>query len=464
MSCITTFRSPQLKRIHSGKVRESFRIDDSTRLIVTTDRISSFDQVLASAIPNKGAVLNSIANYWFRETDDIVRNHLLKEIDPQACLVREVEPIRIEMIVRGYITGSMWRNYNKGKRSFSGVTIQDGLTKNQRLASPVVTPTTKEESDREITPDEIAAEGWADASVYEQMHRTALALFARGTEILSNRGIILVDTKYEFGVLDDTLILMDEIHTPDSSRFWRTEAYENDPTDPEHLDKEYVRQYLLQHAVDGLIPDTLPETVIREASSRYLTLYSLITDREPAWESGDSAWRLYRNLVSAGIIKEGYVAVIMGSPRDIEHAQRIKASLEKYDIAVDLRICSAHKTPEDIPSVILDYDASIEPGAIIAVAGLSNGLGGALAANVSLPVFSCPPFKDLTDMAINMNSSLLMPSRVPAALVIRPDNAAAAAVRSLNIPRIRHRLRTEIETMKDDLRDADERIRNGIHE
>jgi len=464
MSCITSIQSPQLKCIHSGKVRESFRIDDSTRLIVTTDRISSFYQVLTSAIPNKGAVLNSIANYWFKETGDIVRNHLIKEIDPQACLVREVEPIRIEMIVRGYITGSMWRQYQKGKRSFSGVTVPDGLTKNQGLVSPIVTPTTKEESDREITPDEIVTEGWADAAIYEQMQRTALDLFARGSEILSNRGIILVDTKYEFGVLDGTLILMDEIHTPDSSRFWRTEAYDNDPTDPEHLDKEYVRQYLLQHAVDGRIPDTLPDTVIREASSRYLTLYSLITDRDHEWESTDSTWRLYRNLVSAGIIKEGYVAVIMGSPRDIEHARKIRTSLESYDIAVDLRVCSAHKTPENITSVIRDYDASIEPGAIIAVAGLSNGLGGALAANVSLPVFSCPPFKNLTDMSVNVNSSLLMPSRVPAALVIRPDNVAAAAIRSLNIPRIRSRLRMEIGAMKNDLREADERIRNGIHE
>ena len=292
------------------------------------------------------------------------------------------------------------------------------------------------------------------------MQETALELFRRGTKILGERGIILVDTKYEFGLLDGDLVLIDEIHTPDSSRFWRTEAYEKDPTDPQHLDKEYVRQYLLRHAVDGRIPDSLPEDVIKEASSRYITLYSLITDLKPGWGSGDSRTRLYRNLVSEGIIKDGYIAIIMGSPRDLEHAGKIKTFLEAYDVMVDLRVCSAHKTPENIPAVIHEYDVSIEPGAIIAVAGLSNGLGGALAANVSLPVFNCPPFKDFTDMMVNVNSSLSMPSNVPAALVIRPDNAAIAALKSLNIPRIRDKVRSEIEAMKRELRSSDERIRS----
>jgi len=216
MNPITT---PQLKKIHSGKVRDSFRVDGDRRLIVATDRISSFDFVLNTRIPGKGAVLNSLAAWWFEQTRDIVSNHLIKPVGLSASLVREAEPVKIEMIVRGYLTGSAWRKYEKGMREVSGVELPDGMKKNDAFPEPILTPTTKEESDREISREDLLKEGWTSESIYKQMESISLKLFDRGSKLLKERGIILVDTKYEFGIRDGKVILIDEIHTPNSSRF-----------------------------------------------------------------------------------------------------------------------------------------------------------------------------------------------------------------------------------------------------
>ena len=217
MNCITKLEtnSPKLTFLHRGKVRDSLRVDDKTRLIVVTDRISAFNKKIKTPIPNKGAVLNGIAGYWFEQTKNIIPNHVIQIIDPNLMLVKEAEPIKVEMVVRGYLTGSMWRGYEEGQRNFSGATVPNGLKKNQKFDSAVLTPTTKDDDDTEISPDEIIRTGLVSAEIWEQMKTKTLELFIFGSEYLASKGIVLVDTKYEFGLLNGELILIDEIHTPD---------------------------------------------------------------------------------------------------------------------------------------------------------------------------------------------------------------------------------------------------------
>ncbi len=305
MNTLPHFATPQLQLLHRGKVRDSFRIDDSTRLIVVSDRLSAFDSVLETAIPNKGAVLNGLANFWFEKTAHIIPNHVKDMVDANAMLVKEAQPIKVEMVVRRYLTGSMWRGYQAGQRTFSGVTVPDGLTKNQAFPQPIVTPTTKEESDREITPENLVSEGWVSQELYDQMKEKSLALFRVGSELLAEKGIILVDTKYEFGLLNGELILIDEMHTPDSSRFWSAEDYARNSETAEQMDKEYVRQWLIAHKKDNQYPRALTPEVTQEASRRYLDIYERIVGAPLPTAQADGAdvrARLLGNLAAAGLM------------------------------------------------------------------------------------------------------------------------------------------------------------------
>lgn len=461
MNVLKTASTPQLQTIHRGKVRDSLRVDAKTRLLVVSDRLSAFDRVLDTPIPLKGEVLSRLANWWFEKTADLVPNHVLRAVDPVATLVREVEPIRIEMVVRGYLTGSMGRAYEAGARTFCGAAVPDGLAPNARFPQPLVTPTTKEKNDREISPAEIVSEGWTTAERYAQMREIALRLFERGTRLLAEKGLILVDTKYEFGLLDGHLTLIDEIHTPDSSRMWDQAAYDRDPARVEAHDKEYVRAWLRQNRKNGEYPTALPDDVVRETTRRYVDIFERITGEKLAVSDEDPRARLARNLARAGLIQDGFVVIVMGSKADLEHANKMKTVIEAHGICADLRVASAHKNGEDLPALVVEYDAAVEPGALIAVAGLSNGLGGALAANSALPVISCPPFKDGTDLLLNLNSSLMMPSQVPAMTVVRPQEAALAALRALNLPRLKDRFRAEIAEMKAGLRRTDAEVREA---
>jgi len=458
MQYLNKLESPQLELIHSGKVRESYRIDDKTRMLVVTDRISSFDNVLNNYIPGKGAVLNGITNFWFEKTRHIIDNHFIEAIDPNLSLVKEVEPIRVEMIVRGYLTGSMWRGYKKGKREFSGVKIEEGMQQNQRFTQPILTPTTKEDIDREITPEAIIEEGWTSRQVYQQMAQISMELFEFGSKFLEERGIVLVDTKYEFGILDGKLVLIDEIHTPDSSRFWSLAAYQKNPLKVDSIDKEYVRQWLLNNQEDGKMKTVLPEEVVQEAARRYRDIYKTIVGQDFTVDLANVNDRVYKNLLKAQLIKDGYVAIVMGSPSDLAHCQKLKEKLEKYDIFVEMRVVSAHKNGERILELAQVYNNSLEPGAVIAVAGRSNGLGGALAANLAVPVFNCPPFKDKDDIMVNVYSSLMMPSQTPAATMIDLSSAVLVALRSLNLQRLKATFRKEITEMKAKLLASDQEI------
>ncbi len=459
MKTLQTVSSPQLVHLHHGKVRESFRVDETTRLIAVTDRLSAFDRVLTTPVPGKGAALNAVSAWWFERTRDVAPNHFLRLIDPNLMLVREAEPIRVEMVVRGYLAGSLWRAYQKEERTFWDTTLPDGMHLHDPFPEPLVTPTTKEASDRPIDREEIVAGGWASAEHYCEMERVSHELFRRGTELLAERGLILVDTKYEFGLAGGELLLIDELHTSDSSRIWDAEAYRADPAGVEALDKEYARRWLLQASEAGEAPEGLPPEVVAETARRYAELCRRVTGASPPEPGDEPQRRLVAALVGERLMKDAFVLIVMGSRSDEQHARAIAAALEPYEVAVLMRVISAHKLPEAIPALAAACNSSLEPGAVIAVAGGSNGLGGALAANLNLPVINCPPFKDQVDLLLNIGSSLMMPSRVPAMTVLRPAEAAAAALRALNLPRLRRRFSAEIADMKVALAADDEEMR-----
>jgi phosphoribosylaminoimidazole-succinocarboxamide synthase len=275
---------------HHGKVRESFILPDGRRLLVTTDRLSAFDVVLAS-VPFKGQVLNQLSAFWFEQTADIVPNHLLVTPDPNVSLVRGCEPLPVEVIVRGFITGvtktALWTLYNDGARVIYGHSFPDGLKKDDPLPEPIITPTTKAgpgEHDQRLTCAEVTERGFVDAETWDAVQEAALAIFSRGQEIAQRAGFRLVDTKYEFGrASDGTVMLIDEVHTPDSSRFWGADSLSRGA--PEHWDKEYVR---LWYAAQGYRgdgpPPSLPLDVIVETARRYIALYEGLTGQtfEPA--------------------------------------------------------------------------------------------------------------------------------------------------------------------------------------
>jgi phosphoribosylaminoimidazole-succinocarboxamide synthase len=277
---------------YHGKVRDSFCLGEK-RLIVTTDRVSAFDTVLG-VIPYKGQVLNELTNWWFQKTEDIVENHLLTRVHPNAVLVREAQPIPIEVVVRAYLTGSsktaLWTLYEKGEESRYGVQLPRGLKKNAKLECPLVTPTTKDESDSPLTEQQIIDSGLLSQERWFKLKETALKLFQRGQELAQKAGLILVDTKYEFGLIDGKLILIDEIHTPDSSRYWI--AGSEKAKAPLHQDKEVLRLWLVEQGFrgDGKPPE-IPQELALRLARHYIDTYRRLTgaDIEPPRQSVETA-------------------------------------------------------------------------------------------------------------------------------------------------------------------------------
>ncbi|MEA3504080.1 MAG: phosphoribosylaminoimidazolesuccinocarboxamide synthase [Bacteroidota bacterium] len=270
---------------YKGKVRDVYFIDDELLVMVTSDRISAFDKVLPRAIPFKGQVLNQIATKFLDATLDIVPNWKIATPDPSVTIGRKCNPFPIEMIIRGYLTGSSWRSYKKGLRKFCGVQIPDGMKEHERFPHPIITPTTKvdEGHDEDISREEIIAQGLVSEKDYKQLEEYTAALFARGTEIAEKQGLILVDTKYEFGKIGDKIFLIDEVHTPDSSRYFYKEGYEERFAKGEQqkqLSKEFVREWLMENGFQGEEGQAVPEmsdTLVQEISERYIELYEKIT-------------------------------------------------------------------------------------------------------------------------------------------------------------------------------------------
>lgn len=290
MNTITTsdFNFKGQTAVYHGKVRDVYTLEDQKLVMVASDRISAFDHILPKGIPFKGQVLNQVATYFLDATRDIVPNWLLATPDPSVAVGKACEPIRVEMVIRAYLAGHAAREYKLGKRILCGVALPEGLIENDRLPNPIITPAVKadEGHDEDISREDIITHGHVSEAIYSKMEAYTLALFQRGTEMALAQGLILVDTKYEFGILEGEVILIDEIHTPDSSRYFYAEGFEARQAKGEEqkqLSKEFVRQWLIENGFQGLdgqeIP-FMPDEFVQIISERYIELYERITGKE----------------------------------------------------------------------------------------------------------------------------------------------------------------------------------------
>jgi phosphoribosylaminoimidazole-succinocarboxamide synthase len=289
-----------------GKVRDVYFIEDKYLVMVATDRISAFDVVLPKGIPYKGQVLNQIASSFLDQTSDIVKNWKIASPDPMVTVGHKCDPLPIEMIVRGYLTGSSWRTYKSGERMICGVHIPEGMREHQKFDQPIITPTTKAEigeHDQDISKEEIINRGLVSREDYEELERISLALYKRGCEIAASRGLILVDTKYEFGKKDGEIYLIDEIHTPDSSRYFYADSYRelfDKGEQQRQLSKEFVREWLMENGFSGKHGQSLPEMTPERVdiiSERYIELYEKLTGKEFSKESYDEIYeRIEENI------------------------------------------------------------------------------------------------------------------------------------------------------------------------
>ena len=302
----TDLQLPGQKSVYHGKVRDVYNINDDLMVMVATDRISAFDVILPKGIPFKGQVLNQIAASFLDLTADIVPNWKLATPDPMVTVGLKAEGFRVEMIIRGYLTGSAWREYKNGCRELCGVKLPEGMRENERFPEPIITPTTKAEEghDENISAEEIIRQGLVSKEDWETMVRYTRLLFQRGTEIAAKKGLILVDTKYEFGKRDGKVILIDEIHTPDSSRYFYAEGYEERFAKGEpqrRLSKEFVRQWLIEHNFMNQPGQVMPEITdeyAQSVSERYIELYEHIIGEKfvPADTEGNLEERIKRNV------------------------------------------------------------------------------------------------------------------------------------------------------------------------
>jgi len=281
----TNFKFPKQTNVYRGKVREVYTIDNDIMVMVATDRISAFDHILPKGIPFKGQVLNQVATMFLEATRDIVPNWLIGTPDPSVAVGYACEPVRVEMVIRGYLAGHAAREYALGKRILCGVTLPEGMKENDRFPEPIITPATKadEGHDEDISREDILKKGIVPQDIYEKMEAYTRALFQRGTEMAAERGLILVDTKYEFGIRNGEVILIDEIHTPDSSRYFYAEGYEDRQAKGENqrqLSKEFVRQWLIENnfqGLDGQVMPDMPDSFVETITERYIELYEKIT-------------------------------------------------------------------------------------------------------------------------------------------------------------------------------------------
>jgi phosphoribosylaminoimidazole-succinocarboxamide synthase len=301
----TNFNFPKQKSVYNGKVRDVYNINDEYLVMVVSDRISAFDVVLPKGIPFKGQVLNQIADKFLDATADIVPNWKIAVPDPMVTIGHYVDPFPVEMIVRGYLTGSSWRLYKKGGREICGVPLPEGLVEHQKFPEPILTPTTKADvgHDENISREEIIKQGLVSEEDYKMLEKYSLELFKRGSEIAEEMGLILVDTKYEFGKKDGKIYLIDEIHTPDSSRYFYLDGYEERQAKGENqkqLSKEFVREWLMDQGFKGeegqQVPD-MPDEFVNQVSERYIELYESITgDKFKKAEASEVNSRIEKNV------------------------------------------------------------------------------------------------------------------------------------------------------------------------
>jgi phosphoribosylaminoimidazole-succinocarboxamide synthase len=435
---------PELGVYYRGKVRDNY-VDGERRYLIATDRISAFDRVFPQPIPHKGQILSELTAYFTRLAQELVPCAYQESPHPNVIVARQCPVWPVEMIVRGYLAGSAWAEYERGGRTVSGVRLPDGLTKNARLEQPILTPTTKaaEGHDEPIPREEIVARGLVPESVYVQMEAMALALFEQGSRHAEERGLILVDTKYEFGGAEGgTPVLIDEIHTPDSSRYWRRGSYEQSPERPEQLSKEFLREWLRERGFTGAADEPmprLPPELIEDIGRRYAELFQALTGQAPLLrESGDLHGDIFEALRSGGHL-HGYVAIVVaGSASDADAVRKVMDELALIGVPSVSRIVSAHRDP--LRALELVEWGDRYPGDVVwvDVTGLSNAKGPVLGAATARPVYHCA----LEPTGPDLLASINVPAGVPLAVVARPKNLALCVAKTLGLkhPELRRRV------------------------
>jgi formyltetrahydrofolate-dependent phosphoribosylglycinamide formyltransferase/phosphoribosylaminoimidazole-succinocarboxamide synthase len=439
---------PESKYPFQGKVRDIYEPNSENHqlCIVHSNRLSAFDRHICD-VPYKGTVLNLLSQYWFNITKNIVPNHFLYAKE-NTMITKKCTPFQVEVVVRGYITGntktSLWTHYNNGAREYCGIPFPDCLRKNQKIDT-VITPTTKGEIDEPISAEEIVERGLMTQKEWDYVSYVALKLFKFGQKHAEARGFILVDTKYEFGKdVEGNILLIDELHTCDSSRFWVKESYKKKMVmnqEPEKLDKDRIRDYI--KADTSLDPyDKTKEWVfprrnnemasndiaqIYQVSEVYKQFYEKLTFTElPTMSIKDNYQLIYSEYLEE---VEPTAVIIAGSISDEDHVKKLESELHKKHIKYESYYSSAHKNTKVVLDLIEKYDKKSKKVVWITVAGRSNALSGVVAANSRNPVIGCPPFKDKTDMIVNINSTLQCPSNVPVLTTLEPNNVANAIKR-----------------------------------
>jgi phosphoribosylaminoimidazole-succinocarboxamide synthase/formyltetrahydrofolate-dependent phosphoribosylglycinamide formyltransferase len=419
--------------IYTGKVREIYDIGKDLLAIEHTDRLSSFDRHICN-IPGKGQILTETSAYWFNRID--IPHHYLNS-SGNIMIVKKCNVVPIEVVVRGYITGStqtsLWTHYKKGVRYYCGIEFLDGLVKNQKLSRNVITPTTKGEVDELITAEEIVKRELVTQSEWDYISEVALELFKMGQEHAASRGLILVDTKYEFGRDSyGNLLLIDEVHTCDSSRYWIQESYDKrmaEGKEPEKYDKDVVRDYIKAHVKDpySLTTFDVPDELIEKTYSTYSTFFSVLTGYYTLPEMGDRDDIINKYFDNIDWILRPHLVILSGSESDADHVNKIQKMAEKYNIQTISHVASAHKNTQKVLNILDFYNSQKGKVIFVAVAGRSNALGGVVACNTDYPTIACPPFKDKIDMQVNINSTLQCPSKVPVMTIIEPINVVLSA-------------------------------------
>merc|ERR1719183_1822222 len=472
---------PELGEQKKGKVRDIY-FSGKNVLMVTNDRVSAFDYILPNLIPFKGQVLNMISTWAFAQTRDIMPNALVENVDASVVVQKKMKNLMVEFIVRGYLWGSMAAAYEKGDRKFCGLNVPEGLIRFQKFDTPLFTPTTKAEvgHDENMTAAEVEQLLGKDMAI--QAKEAAMKLYERGAELMRQRGLILIDTKYEFGVDESgKLHVIDEVNTPDSSRLctveeWETKypkiaeemktgSYKNVSellkAKPElklkEFSKQYVRDALLELGFDPSKDKAAPklsEDQVVECSYRYITIYEKITGMQFQFPSPiEPSRRVVMNLQRAGIITGGFVAIMAGSDSDMPHLENIQKELAKLKIPSAIRICSAHKQPARLEAIIAEYNKSVEPMLIVGCAGGTDALSGTASYLSKHPVISCPPD------GMN-NTCLTNPPGSSNAFIVKPANVAkfAAQLFAHNCPDVNAKLERSIGEKITKLEEADEQL------
>lgn len=440
---------PELGESKQGKVRDIYFSGENV-VMVTNDRVSAFDYILPNLIPFKGQVLNMISEWAFAQTKDIVPNALIENIDASVVVQKKMKNLNVELIVRGYLWGSMAAAYEKGDRTFCGLPVPEGLNRFQKFDTPIFTPTTKAEvgHDENMTLEEM--EKLLGKDLAHQAKEVALKLYQRGTELLKKQGLVLIDTKYEFGTDENGVLhVIDEVNTPDSSRMCTVEEWEakypkiaaematgsyKNVTDvlkahPELKMKEFSKQYIRDALLDlGFDPTKdkeapkLSDDQVVECAYRYIKTYEQVTGQTFQFPSTkmDPGKRVVMNLKDAGVIKGCFVVIAAGSDSDLPHLENIQKELSKFKVPSQIRICSAHKQPALLQQIIEKYNKSTEPVLIVGCAGGTDALSGTASYLSHHPVVSCPPD--------GMNNSCLNnPPGSSNAYIMKPANVAKFA-------------------------------------